>query len=67
MSRLETYKEKDADLLAISLDLNRQYVLYMVEKRKFDGIMTYWRAQLHRGFITKSEYIRRKKIFKKGR
>lgn len=57
------FADKNYQLRELCVELNSSYVGFIKKKRKYDKLMEYWRAQLHRGFITQSEYKEKARMF----
>ena len=57
------FDEKERLLKEICYELNPVYERYTVLKAEFDRIMSYWKQQKTRGYITKEQYDRYIKMF----
>lgn len=57
---LENYELHDREIRAVAQELNEAYETYSERKSTYDKLLSYWRQQYRRGYITKErldEYI----------
>lgn len=59
----QNFERKRDELVAICVDLNWAYERYAKYKTKYDAVMTYWKQQKRRGYITQEEYQRLAEYF----
>ena len=62
---LENYEFYDRETRSIANELNEAYELFADKKKDFDKVISYWRQQYKRGYISKEQLTEYTKLFKK--
>lgn len=60
---LVAYEEKQKETEEIALELNQEHQKYVEQKTKFDKMISYWRKQYQRGYITKEDLQEKQRLF----
>lgn len=60
---VSNFDEKRLELEKICGELNQVYQQYARLKRRYDAVMSYWKQQRRRGYISSSEYRELSEMF----
>lgn len=64
---LENYEFYDREIRSVARELNEVYDFYIERKTFFDKLLSYWRQQCRRGYISKEQLAEYTELFKSSK